>query len=137
MTEAEDLVMDEVMTPNPIAIDIDASVNEAKNLMNRLGVRHMPVTENGVIESIVNYRDLYRFYSPRASKDEPDQILLRDLCAGKIHTADVNDKLGKVLKTMIRKHIEAVILLRDGEMAGIFTESDACRILAKHLGYSL
>ena len=133
----DDLVMDEVMTPNPASIDINAPIEMARELMQRLGIRYLPVTANSLVESLVNEQDLERHYLDLRARDISKGLKLKDVCTRKVRTADVNDPLGKILKIMTHDHIDALILLREGKMAGIFTESDACRILAKHLGYNL
>ena len=135
MTALYEPCMDEVMTPNPVSIDGGATVSEARHLMARLGVRHLPVTSDGIVEGIVNERDIKLFSVPGYQPE--DELRLRDISSNRIHFADVEDPLGAVLGEMLKNHLDAVILLREGEMAGIFTEADACRILAKHLGYKL
>lgn len=48
------------MTHDPVGIDADASVREARDLMLHEGFRHLPVTEGGVLVGIVSIRDLSR-----------------------------------------------------------------------------
>lgn len=137
MTTICEPCMDEVMTPNPVAIDCEATLSEARQLMARLGVRHLPVTTCGVVEGIINERDIQLFSVPGHNYPPEDELHIKDISSTRIHVADVEDPLGAVLGVMLSNHLDAVVLLRDGEMAGIFTEADACRILAKQLGYKL
>lgn len=48
------------MTVDPVAIDADTGVDEARRLMLERGFRHLPVTEDGALVGIVSLRDLSR-----------------------------------------------------------------------------
>lgn len=48
----------EIMTPNPIAIEEDRTLNEAIDLMTRKNIRRMLVTKNGEIFGIFTQRDI-------------------------------------------------------------------------------
>jgi len=52
--------VEEWMTHDPIGVDADASIGEARDLMLREGFRHLPVTEGGALVGIVSIRDLSR-----------------------------------------------------------------------------
>ena len=47
----------EVMTPNPVTIDPDASFGRALVLMQERGFRHLPVVEDGLLVGMVSARD--------------------------------------------------------------------------------
>lgn len=48
------------MTADPATIEAQADVREARDLMLRLGFRHLPVTEGPALVGIVSLRDLSR-----------------------------------------------------------------------------
>lgn len=48
------------MTAEPATIEAEADVREARDLMLRLGFRHLPVTEGPALVGIVSLRDLSR-----------------------------------------------------------------------------
>jgi CBS domain-containing protein len=50
----------DVMSPSPITIDKDKPLREAIDLMNRMGIRRMLVTENGKIVGIFTLRDILK-----------------------------------------------------------------------------
>ncbi|MGV6807960.1 MAG: CBS domain-containing protein [bacterium] len=137
MTDHIEPAMDEVMTPNPLTVDGETPLSEARSLMNKNDIRHLPVVLNGVVEAIISERDIEHFSAPARSLHGKEDLLVKDVCHSRIHLADTNDPLGVVLQVMAKRRIEAVLVMRNGELAGIFTESDGCRILAKHLGYTV
>ena len=46
------------MTPGPVTISVDADIVEAGVLMMTIGVRHLPVTDGGMLIGMVSARDL-------------------------------------------------------------------------------
>jgi len=126
-------LMKDVMTPSPSSIASSATLTEAQALMRQLSVSHLPVLDNGLVESVVSDRDIKRFTLPAHVNSQDEEILVSDISPPAAFLADVNDPLDRVLECMVARHLGAVIVLAQGEMAGIFTETDACRILARLL----
>ncbi len=56
----EDTRLADIMTPNPVSVDPEATVEEALRAMARLRVRHLPVVdkETGRLVGIVSIRDI-------------------------------------------------------------------------------
>lgn len=122
-----------VMTPFPFHVEATAPVAEAERLMAEHNIHHLPVMVNGTIESIVSDRDIKRatLIGHRADPEEQPQV--GDICPPRAYFADVSDPVDQILDVMVDKHIGAVIVLKDGALAGIFTDKDACRTLAELL----
>jgi CBS domain-containing protein len=57
-------VASERMTPGPRTIDRDERATAAAELMIELGVRHLPVVENGIVVGVISARDLLRLGRP-------------------------------------------------------------------------
>jgi acetoin utilization protein AcuB len=117
------------MTPFPYHINASQSVDEALLLMEEHTIRHLPVMIDGNIESIVSDRDIKRaqLIGHRGATDE--ELLVGDICPPSSSFADVYDPLDQVLEVMIERRMEAIIVLKDGAPAGIFTDVDACSTL--------
>ena len=122
-----------VMTASPTTIDAKASLTQAMQCMKELGVNHLPVTVDGVVESVISDRDIKRFTLPAHKMGPGEELLVEDIAPIRAIVADVADPLDRVLDSMLESRLEAVVILNEGELAGIFTETDACRILADHL----
>jgi CBS domain-containing protein len=116
-----------VMTPFPFSIDIDASIARANEFMEQHRIRHLPVTEKGALIGLLAARDL----AARGTKKQADTI--RDLQPGKPHLVDLNERLDKVLMVMADRHLDSVLVTRQGRLAGVFTVTDACRSYAELL----
>ncbi len=125
--------MRQVMTPSPSSIASDSTLSQAKALMERLQVNHLPVLEKGVVESVMSDRDIKRFTLPAHVISQDEELLVSDISPPGAFLADIDDPLDRVLDCMLEHHLGVVIVLDQGELAGIFTETDACRILAELL----
>jgi CBS domain-containing protein len=53
----------DLMTPNPVTLDIDAPIAFALNHMASGDYRHLPVTRDGSVVGVVSLRDVLRFLS--------------------------------------------------------------------------
>ncbi len=122
-----------VMTPFPHYIDVNEPAYKAEEMMKEYQFRHLPVLDEDTIESIITERDIARATTLGHSLKEESSLLVSDICAPRVYVADVSDPLDKILDVMSDKHIGAVIVAKDGELAGIFTDSDACKLLAGFL----
>ena len=120
-----------VMTPFPYSIDIKASLADAEALMQTHGIRHLAVTDQQALESIVSARDIESGHFQRQHINA--ELCVGDVCPTRAYIADVHDPLDRVLDAMATTHIGAVLITREGELAGIFTLQDACQRLAELL----
>jgi len=123
----------DVMTPSPKTIAIDAHLSDAQAMMEKLGVNHLPVMDSGIVESIITDRDIKRFTLPAHKLSADEDLLVSDIASTRAFIADVDDPLEKVLRSMMEQENAAVVVLEQGELTGIFTETDACRVLADML----
>ena len=52
------LKIGDVMTKDPITIDVEQSVSDARSLMYSRGIRHLPVMEGSSLFGVVSDRDI-------------------------------------------------------------------------------
>lgn len=121
-----------VMTPFPYHIDATDSIEKARQMMQEHKIHHLPVMVEGVVESVISDRDIRRLLQP-GGKLVAEGMEVGDLCPVRAYIADVADPLDKILEAMADAHIGSVIVTKDAELAGIFTENDACRLFAEYL----
>lgn len=133
MADLNRIKLADVMTPSPQTISINATLSEARSQMEKLQVHHLPVMDGTLVESVISDRDVKRFTLPAHPISPDEELLVRDIAPTRAFAADINDPLEKIVTLMAERHMGAVIALDQGELAGIFTETDACRVLAKLL----
>ncbi|GAA5524233.1 hypothetical protein Maes01_00787 [Microbulbifer aestuariivivens] len=121
-----------VMTPFPYHIDINAKVEEALQLMAQHKVHHLPVTRDGDLETVISRGDIERAHAP-GHRLEEQQLYVHDLCARRPYIADLHDPLDRILLAMADAGIGSVLVMREGELAGIVTVTDMLRFCAHYL----
>jgi acetoin utilization protein AcuB len=122
-----------VMTPFPYQIEASESIEVALKLMEQHNIRHLPVIIEGNIETIVSDRDIKRAQLIGHRGSTSDEWSVGDISHPTAYFADVSDPLDQVLELMIKKQVEAIVVLKDGAAAGIFTDTDACKVLVELL----
>lgn len=101
--------------------------------MVRHGVRHLPVKDEGRLVGVLTDRDLKRAIDPDLGLPPKDELFVRDVAVLDAYTVDTSEPLDHVLEEMINRHMGSVLVTSHGRLAGIFTMTDACRILCTHL----
>lgn len=120
-----------VMTPFPYSINANASLAEAQEIMDRHSFGHLPVTRDDDIAGLLSERDLQRSHLVGHPLTGEEELKVGDICSPRPYICDVSDPLARVLEVMAEKRLDAVLVLKDGDMVGIFTAIDACRVLAE------
>lgn len=117
------------MTKQPWTIARTAPLAEAHRMMREHDIRHLPVVDNGELVGIVSRGDLHLletiadFSLDEVEVDEamtPDPFYV---------TQDV--PLDYVVDIMARKKYGSAIIVGSEGVEGIFTATDACRVLAE------
>jgi acetoin utilization protein AcuB len=124
--------MASVLTPFPYHIDSNAPIGDAKKLMSEHDIRHLIVMDDGDIYGLVSDREI-QHHSALYGVDKNSNLTVNDICINRIVMADIHDPLDKVLEVMAEKRLGSVVVLREGELAGIFTTVDACYHFAHFL----
>ncbi len=125
--------MRSVMTPFPHCVEAGDSLLVARTLMVRHDVRHLPVKEEGRLVGVLTDRDLKRALDPDLGLAPKDELFVRDVFVPNAYTVDTAAPLDGVLEEMVTQHMGSVLVTSHGRLAGIFTTTDACRILCGHL----
>ena len=112
----------------PITIERTASLAEAHRVMRQYQIRHLPVIEQGNLVGVVTQRDL----NLRAAVDEADVETSKVDEAMTEHPFIVTSDtaLDEVLDIMADHKYSSVIVMGRAGVEGIFTATDACRVLA-------
>jgi CBS domain-containing protein len=60
--DLEKLTADDIMTKDPVTVDITASLDDILNIMIGKNVIRIPVTEGGLLVGVIARRDILRYY---------------------------------------------------------------------------
>lgn len=116
------------MTSHPHSIRIDETVQTARRKMEQLAVHHLPVLEAGALRGVVSDRDL------RLVRGDGADVVIEDICIDAVVAVDVDIDVFVVVSLLADTHIGSVLVTDEGKLCGIFTTTDACRMLSTLLG---
>lgn len=118
----------EVMTKVAYSVGDDQTVAEAALRMRDLEVRHLPVMRGSRLVGIVSQRDLALLEG--IAKAHPAELRVADAMTPEPYTVAPNVPLEQVASEMARRKIGAVVVVDGSDVRGMFTTTDALRILA-------
>ncbi len=122
------------MTPSPLTLRFDQTLSEAARLMGEHAVRHLPVLRDGSIVGVLSDRDIAIVESLGAVR--PDAICAAEAMTPGPYCVPPEMSLGRVVTLMARHKYGCAIVTEapDNRVLGVFTVTDALRLLDRLLG---
>jgi acetoin utilization protein AcuB len=124
------------MTPNPITITPQTTLPEAHRLMDEHFVRRLPVIHKGKLVGIVTRGDVREAQASDATTLSVyelnyllDQIPAKEFMAYEPITVSADAPIGEAARRMLQHKIGGLPVVDYGELVGIITETDLCRML--------
>lgn len=129
----QDVTIGMVMTPSPVTIDINSSLAEAKHTLQEVGSRHLPVMDKGHVVSVMTDRDINLALAATKELQRAEDIRVEEVCT--LHTFMVgpDETVESVVTQMAIQHIGSALIADNDQLVGIFTVTDACRLLGSCL----
>jgi acetoin utilization protein AcuB len=130
------MVVAEVMTEEPISVDVTTSIQKVITTLFEQDIRHLPVLEGVELVGIVSDRDLRGFLAPAMLELEKPGEVQRRLAApiSSVMNSDVvsvtpEADLAEVIAVMLDQKVGAVPVVRPGtqELVGIVSYVDVLR----------
>jgi acetoin utilization protein AcuB len=121
------------MTPFPHSVDVHAPLAEAQEFMREHAIRHLPVTDGGVLIGVVTDRDIKLLLGPDFAYPDPGTSKVADAMVEETYVVDLKTPLATVLREMADRRLGSAVVTRRGKLAGVFTSTDACRAFAVYL----
>lgn len=119
------------MTTSPHSIGADQTLAKAHEMMQALGIRHLPVLSGGHIVGMLTDRDLHLIESMEGV--DPRLVLANDAMATSVYAVAPETPLDEVVATMGEKKYGSAVVTQNGHVIGIFTTVDLCRAFAELL----
>jgi CBS domain-containing protein len=105
-----------------VVVDPDSSVLQAAKLMSQRGIGGVPVVDGGRVAGIFTERDILSRIV--AQGRDPAQTLVADVMSTDLIVADVEEACDACLRRMQQAHVRHLLVLRDGQLAGIVSLRD-------------
>jgi acetoin utilization protein AcuB len=124
------------MTPRPVTVTPDTSVEQALHLMRSEKVRRFPVlNKQGELVGIISEKDLlYASPSPATSLSIYElpyllsKIKIGDLMTSDVITVTEDTPLEEAARIMADSKVGGLPVVRDGKLVGIITETDMFKV---------
>lgn len=116
------------MTPIPVTIDEHRSVGEAKELMERHHVRHLPVVHDGKLCGLLSQRDI----AVAESLGTTDLVPVRQIMIEILFTCGPDAHIEAVAREMATHRYGSALVVdpvHPTQIVGVFTTTDALRAL--------
>lgn len=124
------------MSGNPQFLSPNASMREAVMLFQRHHIRHIPVVEGGSLVGIVTDRDIRRASPSLLSginQNDYDAVLdstqLSRIMTRQPLTVSPESEVVDAVRILVEKKAGGLPVVKDGRVVGMFTSSDALRVL--------
>jgi CBS domain-containing protein len=115
----------EIMTPNPISLDADATATEAASLMRTHDLGDVLVTRGRELCGVVTDRDLV--VRGLATEGDVRSKRLSDLCTPNVATISPEESVDDAVALMKRHAVRRLPVVEHGEPIGIVTLGDLAR----------
>lgn len=127
-SSTEQLVRD-AMLPDPLALDADASSQEAGEALMRPEVRAVLVVDGGKLMGVITRKTLVR--EVVAPGRDPRTTKLRDIAEPPNATIDSTTPLGEAFAFLEEEDFERVPVVENGKLVGVLSRSVVQRRLAE------
>ncbi|MGB5811856.1 MAG: CBS domain-containing protein [Polyangiales bacterium] len=117
----------EYMTPLPHTIGSEQTITFAQQMMEKYGIRHLPVLHGGELHGIVSDRDLGMIAG--LNEVNPDETTVEESMTQEAYTVSKDTPLLSVLKEMLAHKYGSAIVVEGNKIVGIFTTHDSLKLL--------
>jgi len=123
-----EITVEEYTTPYLVSIAPQASLDEALELMQEHGIRHLPVMENERLSGIISQRDLVT----HAGKSWAKILKVEDIMSVEPLIVYSTDTLSQVAYQLSSSKVgSAIVMDEENQIFGIFTTTDALNALVE------
>jgi len=137
------ILLKEIMTKDPVTLNIDESFCRVAQIFQEKDIRHLPVVNaQGQILGIISQRDLNRIASPKKAPDgsylydpvELTKYILKQHIIQKVYSLGSEDSLEKAVEVMAQHKLGCMpIVDANKRVVGITTVTDILFLFLKSL----
>lgn len=110
------MIVENIMTPNPVTISPIASAHEARTIMGFRGIRHLLVCEFGRLLGIISDKDIPQFIKP--------QLLVADIMTTSVISIPASASVESARSLMRLHSVASLPVLNGTTVVGIVTVAD-------------
>ena len=133
MTEG---TVSKIMATDVVALDRNASLGSAKDIMDQRRLRHFPVVENGNVVGVVSQRDVFRAslasmlgYNERTEKAFLDNLSIKGIMSDPPITVTADTGISEAARLMVEKKVGCLPVVDGKRLIGLVTDTDFLKVL--------
>ena len=115
------------MTSMPHTVGSEQTITFAQRMMQKYGIRHLPVLHGGELYGIVSDRDLGMIAG--LNEVNPDNTTVEEAMTQEAYTVTKDTPLFDVLQEMLEHKYGSAIVVEGVKIVGILTTHDALQLL--------
>jgi len=129
-----------IMTKDPVTVNINATLNEVRDLMGKHGFRHFPVVSGDELVGIISQTDVMRlsFGNVFDNQKEIDQTMfdmltIEDVMMTNPTSVPPGCTVGEVANLLIRVDFHALPVVEGKKLVGIVSTTDVIRYFLRQM----
>ena len=135
------MLVQDIMQRDVLAVSPETTLMRLMGLLQRRGIRHLPVADQGSLVGIISDRDLKGAFASAATSETTANLLSRldHLAAADIMTRAVVTiapmfPVEEAARLMVTKRISALPVIEAGRIVGIVTDTDVLHLFVRAMG---
>ncbi|NED96922.1 CBS domain-containing protein [Phytoactinopolyspora alkaliphila] len=112
----------EVMTPGPITVDTEVSVQQVAQTMRDQGIGDVIVTDSTGVCGLVTDRDIV--IRGLAEGGDPSSMRVGELCSRDLVTVNADDNIDEAVRVMREHAVRRLPVVQDRELVGVVSIGD-------------
>lgn len=132
----KNLFVQDWMTPNPITITPQTTLPESHRLMREHSIRRLPVINKGKLVGIVTLGDIREAQPSDATTLSIyelnyllDKLTAKEFMTHNPVTISPDETIAEAARLMVEHKVGGLPVVAEGELVGMITETDFCRLL--------
>ncbi|MDE1726697.1 MAG: CBS domain-containing protein [Thaumarchaeota archaeon] len=121
----------DIMVHNVVTIEYDKTAKDVASLMAEKGISSLVVVKEGTPIGLVTERDLARKVSTTDKKSS--EVQLSEIMSPNFRWVEPMTPIEDAVQKMTNKNIRRLLVLDNGKLAGIITETDLAKYLRSKL----
>jgi acetoin utilization protein AcuB len=115
------------MTPNPLTVGRDQTLEVAHRMMREHRVRHLPVLEGGKLVGVLSQRDMHLIETLRDV--DPSSTTVEEAMTMDVYVTTPSTQLAEVVGVMAKHKYGSAVVVDRAKIVGMFTTIDALNAL--------
>jgi acetoin utilization protein AcuB len=129
------MLVQDVMQRGVVAVEPETALAEVMRLLERRGIRHLPVLDQGNLVGIISDRDVKAAGAMRAGPGAAStRLAARDIMTRRVLTIAPMFPVEEAARIMVTRKISALPVTEGDRLIGIVTETDVLDLFVRAMG---